>query len=497
MRGLIVCGAAFFVLRSVLASPSTDSGQDWPQLACTPQRQGYTEACVSPPYKLAWECYLGDERIAGTVQPVVSGGRVFFGSKTGAMRALDAKTGNEIWRFETGWPIMHAAGVENKKVFFGGMDGAVYALDTESGRLAWKFQGSGTGFSTAVLLAEGKVFTGNRGGVFYAIDQVSGAAVWEADIGSPIFQSAAYNNGKVFFGAEDMRVYALDAASGEKSWQTKVLPGMTMGRYFPVAYRDVVIVLPCPYSKAAYEQGLGRLAPPFTWWGGGYEKYLAEYKSELEAGLLTSESIMRAQQKIVDFYIERPWLKVMFFLDEKTGEEAFVAPHTYTGAQSGPMPPPCVDSNGLLMMPVFFSRATIGRFDADARRIIDIPWDWELAPRWDEASKSQKPAPRLLGQGNCDETLCLTAGGDIIYVAHQQLGDAFAPGVFDVATRKWDYFVSDFVVARRKETLDGRPVYTSRYQSFEASGAAIAQNAVFINVYDCVGAFVTRDSKSE
>ena len=77
-----------------------------------------------------------------------------------------------------------------------------------------------TGFSTAVLLAEGKVFIANRGGVYYALRQSDGKPVWQRDLGVPILMSSAYADGRLFFGAMDMRVYALDAKTGEIAWKS-------------------------------------------------------------------------------------------------------------------------------------------------------------------------------------------------------------------------------------------------------------------------------------
>jgi outer membrane protein assembly factor BamB len=71
---------------------------DWPQLQHGPQRSGYTEERLVPPFTVAWTRNFQPERVAGFVQPVVAGGKVFVGTEAGNFYALDALTGRELWK---------------------------------------------------------------------------------------------------------------------------------------------------------------------------------------------------------------------------------------------------------------------------------------------------------------------------------------------------------------------------------------------------------------
>lgn len=72
-------------------------------------------------------------------QPIVSDGRLFFGSSgDDALRCLDATTGRLLWGFVTEGPIRLAPTVSEGKVYFGCDDGCVYCLNAASGGLLWK-----------------------------------------------------------------------------------------------------------------------------------------------------------------------------------------------------------------------------------------------------------------------------------------------------------------------------------------------------------------------
>jgi polyvinyl alcohol dehydrogenase (cytochrome) len=81
-------------------------------------------------------------------QPTVVGGRLFVGSESGTVFALDPKSGCIEWDFQaqssvrTGFVVGPALGkdAQDGALYFGDQHGAVYALDTASGQLLWKAQ---------------------------------------------------------------------------------------------------------------------------------------------------------------------------------------------------------------------------------------------------------------------------------------------------------------------------------------------------------------------
>jgi polyvinyl alcohol dehydrogenase (cytochrome) len=81
-------------------------------------------------------------------QPAIAEGRLFVGSESGSVFALDPNSGCMVWNFQaqssvrTGFVIGPGAikHPQNASVYFGDQHGAVYALDSVTGQLLWKAQ---------------------------------------------------------------------------------------------------------------------------------------------------------------------------------------------------------------------------------------------------------------------------------------------------------------------------------------------------------------------
>ena len=92
--------------------------------------------------KLKWAFNLGDVTTARS-QPAIVDGRVFIATSTGAIYSLDAGTGCTRWGYEA-----NAAGIRSgvavgeangaPAVFFGDTTATMYALNAQTGELIWK-----------------------------------------------------------------------------------------------------------------------------------------------------------------------------------------------------------------------------------------------------------------------------------------------------------------------------------------------------------------------
>src|SRR5690606_33779692 len=160
-----------------------------------------------PRLKLKWAYGLPREQQARG-QPAVIGGRMFVGSQAGAVYALDAKTGCTHWQFfpEAGLrsatsvgPRERGDGSESYAVYFVDAQGYVYALDADTGEQIWRNRIEdhpsvrGTG---AVTLYEGRLFVPMTG----INEAMSGA--------NPQYGCCTFRGSMT----------ALDAESGEVLW---------------------------------------------------------------------------------------------------------------------------------------------------------------------------------------------------------------------------------------------------------------------------------------
>ena len=90
-----------------------------------------------PVRQTKWK-YVRDMQKDTAYLPTAAGDLVFVGcSHNGALLALDAKTGEERWRYYTNGAIRTHAVADGKQVMFGSGDGFVYCLD-HGGNLRWK-----------------------------------------------------------------------------------------------------------------------------------------------------------------------------------------------------------------------------------------------------------------------------------------------------------------------------------------------------------------------
>lgn len=379
-------------------SGSQASTLDWPQLQNNPQRHGYSPENLDTPISKLWVRGFAPERLHPQAQPVIVNNRLFIGTAMGTFYAIDAATGENLWTFKAGDPILHTAGVANGRVFFGSMDGSVYALDVNNGRLLWRFDSQHrAGFSTAVLLAENKVFISNRGGVYYALNQEDGSVAWQQDIGVPIFMSSAYDNGRIFFGAMDMRVYALNSQTGTIEWQSSPVQGAAFKDYWPVAYKGYVFIRPMKVEGG--ESGSPRLAR--------------------QTGPLP-QSELDKQTEMIANYQSDPHSQNLFVFEQNDGDPV-IMPHFVANTMNGATCPPAVDGDGMLIGPVLWNgtyETGWCRLDVDQRRIIESLWD------------GSDPS------GNGDENLCISAAGRLVFIFHTQEGNAQFTGVWHLDRRE-------------------------------------------------------------
>jgi len=102
-------------------------------------------AAQVPRLTLQWAFAFPGETIAES-QPSVVDGRLFVGSRSGGVYALDAKSACVHWRFDADAPVKNSVvvgavqinGTEKIVAYFGDLTGTAYAVDASSGELIWR-----------------------------------------------------------------------------------------------------------------------------------------------------------------------------------------------------------------------------------------------------------------------------------------------------------------------------------------------------------------------
>lgn len=110
---------------------------DWPTYRRDNRRSGAAPTTVAAELKERWSVTLPGV----TTPPVMSDGKVLVSLKNQqGLYALDADTGETLYRFFPEGRIDSPPTVYSNRVYFGSTDGHVYCLRLEDGALVWKYQ---------------------------------------------------------------------------------------------------------------------------------------------------------------------------------------------------------------------------------------------------------------------------------------------------------------------------------------------------------------------
>ncbi len=164
------------------------------------------------------------------ISPLISDGKVFFGTGYGEYQifSLDANTGKEIWSKPVAYPVWGSPSIHEDTVFFGlgngnfiesadEPKGRVIAVNVKTGEPIWRYE-SEDAVLTAVAYRDGLVYFGSRDGNVYVLKADTGELHWKASIGHPVVSSPAITEKMVYFGANNGIIYGVDLSSGETQW---------------------------------------------------------------------------------------------------------------------------------------------------------------------------------------------------------------------------------------------------------------------------------------
>ena len=148
---------------------------------------------------LAWHYDITEGKYGQEATPIVVDGVMYISTDLSRVKALDAKTGKELWSYDPevdgSWLLHLCCGFVNRgvavwqgKVYVGTLDGRLIALEAKTGKPAWTVQtfdkSRGYAITGAPIVIKGKVIIGNAGGendargYVTAYDAETGKQVW-------------------------------------------------------------------------------------------------------------------------------------------------------------------------------------------------------------------------------------------------------------------------------------------------------------------------------
>ena len=175
--------------------------------------------------------------------------------------ALDAETGDELWRFTAEFSIWAQPTYYEGTIFVASMDRQLYALDATDGNEKWSIELSGAMSAQPIVNPEENlVYAASYDKAVHALDLDTGEEVWSASATDWIWSSPALSEGVLYFGDSSGNVTAVKAATGEQIWQTgvhsmKVVAGVTQNP--PLAIKGAIQASPVAQDGIVYVASLG------------------------------------------------------------------------------------------------------------------------------------------------------------------------------------------------------------------------------------------------
>jgi outer membrane protein assembly factor BamB len=241
----------------------------WPTYGGGPARLRAVDGVgLRPPFRRVWTWH-GQALLE--FPPVVAHGRLYLSTFDGRFFALDARTGDALWRHPTGrcgWASPALAGGLVIETFIGhvcasdmpGTDGVVLAFDERTGKLRWRRTVGPT--ESSPLMAGGLVYVADWSGHVYALDAGTGATRWTFRAGGELKSSPTLADGRIFIGGYDGHVYALAARTGRLLWRASAQPRLgSTGRFYstPTAAYDRVYLGSTDGKVYSFGAASGRL----------------------------------------------------------------------------------------------------------------------------------------------------------------------------------------------------------------------------------------------
>jgi len=145
--------------------------------------------------------------------PAVMGDRLYLGTMSNEVLAIAWKKPEIVWRYtpeKRQQPFFASAAVTDALVVIGGRDRRVHAIDRKTGQPVWTFQTDNRVDSSPVIVGK-HVFAGSLDGKLYVIDLAKGKELKKFDLGGAIAASPAVGEGCLVVGTDKGVLYCLGA----------------------------------------------------------------------------------------------------------------------------------------------------------------------------------------------------------------------------------------------------------------------------------------------
>lgn len=210
---------------------------------------------------------------------------IFVTNGFGNVIALDANSGEEIWKINIRIPIRSAPIAFDNIVYVISHDNQVFALNSLNGELLWNHRGilesASVLSSNSVSIDGGLVFVPYSSGEIYAIRTLNGSVAWTDSLSrtgsstslseiNSITARPVTDNGRMISISHAGRMISVDISSGERLWTLDI-----SGTETPWVSGDWVFALSTNSELVGISRNAGKIK-----WVTQLEQYINEEKRE-------------------------------------------------------------------------------------------------------------------------------------------------------------------------------------------------------------------------
>lgn len=192
-------------------------------------RTGVSASRIPRKPSLLWVTEIGPS----VSSPVFDDNKIYVGTITGRIFALNPYQKQIKWHLNVGSPLVSSPLVHNgilvaatydtwiKDTSFTGRD-FILGIDTKDGTQVWSREIPSAIFSSPCLVNDGMtVVVGCMNKIIYALEAKGGDLLWVFETGGEVWSSPSYNGEHIFIGSDDGLLYCLDI-NGKLLWKTKL-----------------------------------------------------------------------------------------------------------------------------------------------------------------------------------------------------------------------------------------------------------------------------------
>ncbi len=164
-------------------------------------------------------------------------GRLYVSMGSGFAAALDARTGNELWRTKFDVGLRGSPTADDSQVYITTMDNQLIALRASDGEIEWSHvaiaEAAGLMGSSSPAVVGGTVVAAFSSGELFALDSINGRVAWADSLtrtGRPTPLSTlndidghpVVDRGQVFAIGHSGRMAAIDLRTGTRVWENNI-----------------------------------------------------------------------------------------------------------------------------------------------------------------------------------------------------------------------------------------------------------------------------------